>query len=160
MSPAVRSQRMKKSALWASALALSFVLGGCTVTTYGSGNSGPTPNNPGYGNSGGGYQGWQKLGERTVNGNVDHDVIYVGNDRGAYSSVMFKADNSALEVYDLVITFNDNSTYRPPMRHTFNRGQTTPALDLPGGRRYIARIDFHYRDLNGGRRGQLEAWGR
>ncbi|HEU4410174.1 MAG TPA: hypothetical protein VFS43_33270 [Polyangiaceae bacterium] len=151
---------MKKSALWASALALTFALGGCTVTTYSSGNNPPPQNyNNGY-NNGGGSQGWQKLGERTIDGNVDHDVIYVGNDRGPYSSVRFKAERSALEVYDLVITFNDNTTYRPPMRQTLNQNQTTGNIDLPGGRRYIARIDFHYRDLGGGRKGQLEAWGR
>lgn len=162
MTPAVRSQRMKESTLWATACALTFALGGCSVTTYSDGNA-PRPRNNYSGNNnynGGNDAGWQKLGQRTVNGNVDHDVIYVANGSGPYSSVRLKAERSALELYDLVITFNDNTTYRPQVRQTFGRGESSHAIDLPGGRRYIQRIDFRYRDLNGGKRAQLEAWGR
>ncbi len=159
MLPAVKSQTMKESALWVTTLALAATLGGCSVTTYSNGDR-PPSNNYGGGSSYDQQGGWQKLGERTVNGNVDHDVIYPGAGRGPYSSVMLKAERSALELYDLVITFNDNTTYRPQVRQVFGRGQTSHAIDLPGGQRYISRIDFRYRDLNGGKRAQLEAWGR
>ena len=157
MLPAVKSQTMKKPALWAAALGLTFTLGGCTVHTYSNGSNPPPQNN--FGNS---YDqsGWQKIGERTVTGGgVDHDTIMVG--RGDYfSAVMIKAERSAFELYDLVVTFNDGTTFRPNLRQTFGRGQTSHAIDLPGGRRVIQRVDFRYKDLPGGGRAQLELWGR
>jgi hypothetical protein len=152
---------MKKSALGATAIALLFCLGGCTVTTYSNGNN-PPPQGNYNNNTGGGYQqgGWQKLGERTVDNAGDHDVVYVGNGSGPYTAVMLKAERSALELYDLVITFNDNTTYRPQVRQVFDKNQTSHAIDLPGGRRYIQRVDFRYRDLGGRTKARLEVWGR
>lgn len=163
MLPAVKSQTMKASTLWATALALTFALGGCSVTTYSNGNR-PPPSNyngGGYNDNTNNQAGWQKLGERTVTGGgVDHDVIYVGRSDGQYSAVMIKAERSAFELYELVVTFGDGTTYRPQIRQTFGRGQTSHAIDLPGGRRAIQRVDFRYKDLPGGGRAQLELWGR
>jgi hypothetical protein len=147
---------MKPSAPWLTALALSFALGGCTVTTYSNG-SGPPPQ---YSDGSYAPAGWQKLGERMVNRGVDHDTILVGRIDGYFSAIMVRALQSPLELYDLVVTFDDNTTYQPNLRQTFQPGQTSHAIDLPGGRRVIKRVDFRYRDLPGGGRASLELWGR
>src|SRR5689334_19314438 len=59
---------------------------------------------------------WDKLGERMVTGAVDHDVIRVGRADGRFRKIMLKVEHSALEMFDVVITFGDGSKYSPTTR--------------------------------------------
>ncbi len=108
--------------------------------------------------------GWEKLGERTVSGGPrrgDRDVIVVGRDDGTFTRLMLKAEYSALELYDVNITFGDGTTWSPSTRLVFNRNTRSRVIDLPGGARNVRKVEFLYRNLRGGGgRAQMELWGK
>ena len=97
------------------------------------------------------------LGERTVDGRGDHDVIQVGRDDGRFRRVQLEAQGSDLELRDVTITFGDGQTFSPGTRMVFNQGSRSRVIDLPGGARTIRRIDFHYGNLPGGGRARMIA---
>ena len=103
---------------------------------------------------------WDKLGERMVDGKLDKDTIGVGRDDGRFSEIQLKVEGSALEMFDVLVTFGDGTTFSPPTRLTFGKGTTSRVIDLPGGKRAIKRVDFKYGNLPGGGRAQVELWAR
>src|ERR1041384_7865782 len=52
-------------------------------------------------------RGWVPLGERTVNGRVDHDRIEVGRYEGKFSKLTMVVDNMDLELLDFNIVVCD-----------------------------------------------------
>jgi hypothetical protein len=101
---------------------------------------------------------WNKLGERWVDGTRDRDVIPVGYRDGAYRRIMIVVENSALEMHDVTVHFADGSSFSPPTRHVFAANTRSHVIDLPGARRSIRSIEFHYGNLPGGGRAQAELW--
>ena len=105
------------------------------------------------------YRGdWNKLGERWVDGTRDRDVIPVGGRDGAYRRIMIVVENSALEMHDVVVRFEDGSAFSPPTRHVFAANTRSHVIDLPGARRDIRSVEFRYGNLPGGGRAQAELW--
>jgi len=107
--------------------------------------------------------GWEKLGERSVDGKMDHDTITVGKSEGTFRAIQLKVEHGAIEMYDLVITFGDGSTFSPPTRLVFKNGDTSKVVDLPGDKRVIKKIDFKYGNANQGNNGsnaQVEVWAK
>ena len=76
---------------------------------------------------------WNKLGERWVDGTHDRDVIPVGAREGAYRRIMIVVENSALEMYDVVVHFADGSAFSPRDAPRV-RGQHALARHRPAGR--------------------------
>jgi len=103
---------------------------------------------------------WQRLGETTVDGRRDRDVLHVGMDEGRFSKLMLVAEGSDLDLYDMVVTFGNGERFDVPVRMRFHEGQRTGAIDLPGNGRGIREIAFRYGNLSGGGRARLEVWGR
>lgn len=104
--------------------------------------------------------GWTRLGERWVNGGADHDTIVVGGAEGTFTSIALRVEHSALELFDITITFGDGTTWSPGTRLVFAEDTASRTIDLPGGARVIRRVDFHYANLPGTGRAQLELWAR
>jgi hypothetical protein len=104
--------------------------------------------------------GWNKLGEKWVDGTNDRDVVWVGEQAGTYRKVRFDVQHSAVEMYDVIITFGDGETFSPPTRFRFGEDSRTSVIDLPGRERIIKKIEFRYGNLPGGGRAQVEAWAR
>jgi hypothetical protein len=105
------------------------------------------------------YRGdWNKLGERWVDGTRDRDVISVGERYGAYRRIMIVVEHSALEMNDVVVHFEDGSSFSPPTRHVFAANTRSHVIDLPGTRRNIRSVEFRYGNLPGGGRAQAELW--
>ncbi len=48
----------------------------------------------------------------------------------------------------MVVTFENNQTFKPTVRHRFDEGSGTRIIDLPGDRRAIKRIEFAYKSIN------------
>lgn len=101
---------------------------------------------------------WNKLGERWVDGTRDRDVIAVGARDGAYRRIMIVVENSALEMHDVTVHFADGTSFSPTTRHVFAADTRSHVIDLPGTRRNIRSIEFHYGNLPGGGRAQAELW--
>ena len=105
------------------------------------------------------YRGdWNKLGERWVDGTHDRDVIPVGARQGAYRRIMIVVENSALEMQDVVVRFDDGTAFSPPTRHVFAANTRSHVIDLPGTRRNIHSVEFRYGNLPGGGRAEAELW--
>jgi len=103
--------------------------------------------------------GWVKLGEREVNGRVDHDRIDVGRHDGKFTKLTLYVENSDLELLDFMVTFGDKQRFHPELRHVFKEGARTRVIDLPGAERVITSIDLKYKNLPGGGRAKVEVWG-
>jgi hypothetical protein len=101
---------------------------------------------------------WRKLGERSVDGARDRDVITVGAREGSYRRIMIVVEHSPLEMYDVKVTFTDGGMYSPATRHTFGANTRSHVIDLPGGRRTIRSVEFRYGNLPGHGRAQAELW--
>ena len=104
--------------------------------------------------------GFSYLGERFVDGAVDHDVIPVGRRDGQFHEIMIVVERAPVEIFDLVVTFGNGERYEPHTRLVFGADSTSRNIDLPGGARYIKRVDFRYSNLAGGVRAKVELWGR
>ncbi|MCA9679000.1 MAG: hypothetical protein KC464_28475, partial [Myxococcales bacterium] len=92
-------------------------------------------------------KGWDKLGEARVQGKNDRDTIKIGRDDGRFTKLTFAVEDGDIEVYDVVVTFGNGETFSPETRLTFREGSRTRAIDLPGDKRFIKKIDFHYGKL-------------
>lgn len=101
---------------------------------------------------------WTRLGERWVDGTHDRDVIAVGARDGRFRRIMLVVEHSALEMFDVVVTFGDGSRFSPPTRHVFGPDTRSSVIDLPGADRVIRSVEFRYGNLPGGGRAELELW--
>jgi hypothetical protein len=104
-------------------------------------------------------KGWVKLGEREVNGRVDHDRIDVGRYDGRFTKLTLFVEKSDLELLDFEVTFGNKERWHPEVRHIFKEGARTRVIDLPGDERVIKSIDLRYKNLPGGGRARVEVWG-
>lgn len=104
--------------------------------------------------------GWDKLGERMVDGKVDRDVIAVGKADGRFSRIMLVVEHSALEMFDVEVFFGDGSKFSPPTRLVFGKESASRVIDLPGDKRVVTKVAFKYGNLPGGGRAQIELWGK
>jgi len=102
--------------------------------------------------------GWEKLGERIINGGADRDVIPVGRADGKFSRIEVVVEHSALEMFDIVVRFGDGTDFSPNVRHVFGENTRSRVIDLPGDRRVIRAVEFRYGNLPGGGRAQVELW--
>ncbi|NUP08602.1 MAG: hypothetical protein HOW73_21345 [Polyangiaceae bacterium] len=138
---------------WTMAVALVLAAvgsSGCVVTVH----DGPDRGDARLQN-----QGWEKLGERLVNGKADRDRIGVGRVEGRFRRVMIVVEHSSIELYDMDIEFTDGSHYSPNLRHRFAENSRSHAIDLPGNARTIRDVTFKYGNLPGGGAATVELWG-
>jgi hypothetical protein len=104
--------------------------------------------------------GFSYLGERIVNGGVDHDAIHVGRRDGRFHEIMLVVERAPIELFDLVVTFGNGERYEAHTRLVFGAESTSRNIDLPGGARIIQRVDFRYGNLVAGAQAKVELWGR
>lgn len=105
-------------------------------------------------------EGWEKLGERMVNGGVDRDTIVVGRAEGKFRKLVVVVENSSLEMYDMDIEFSNGSHFSPRLKRRFAEGSRSHVIDLPGDARSIRKVTFKYGNLPGGGAASVELWGR
>lgn len=103
-------------------------------------------------------RGWALLGERTVNGRVDHDRIDVGRQDGRFNKLTMVVENSDLELMDFRIVFGDRTEYHPKLSYVFREGQRTRVIELPPGEAVIRFIDIQYRNLSAAE-AHVQVWG-
>ena len=102
--------------------------------------------------------GWQLLGERTVNGRVDRDRIAVGRYKGKLSKMTMVVYDSDLELVDLEVKFGKGPVWHPEVRHLFKEGERTRVIDFPGDERVVKFIDLKFKNLPGGGRAKIQIW--
>ncbi|MBM4359251.1 MAG: hypothetical protein FJ096_14205 [Deltaproteobacteria bacterium] len=106
-------------------------------------------------------RGWDKLGEHTVDFNVDKDTFEVTNAQGEFRAIGLRVSGAPVDVHDIRVTFGDGTTYSPNVRQEFRPGSLSRRIDLPGNRRVIRRVDFVYQTARrGGGRATVELFGQ
>jgi len=104
---------------------------------------------------------WTKLGERRVSFARERDTIHVTGSQGRYRRLSLVVRDSALEMYDVVVTFEGGEVYTPVIRMNFDENTRSRVIDLPGARRRIKRVDFRYRTRNVFTGfAEIEVWGK
>ena len=91
---------------------------------------------------------WALLGERQVDFKNDHDEIDVDRSEGRFKQIEIRVTNAPIQVSNVMVTFGNDETFKPNLRHRFAEGSGSHIIDLPGERRTIKRIDFNYRSIN------------
>jgi hypothetical protein len=102
------------------------------------------------------HAGWEKLGQREVDGKVDHDVIEVGRADGRFRTIVLEVKDGSMEMFDMVVTFGDGERFEPKTRLVFDANTRSREIALPGGERIIKRVDFKYGNIPGGGRARVE----
>ena len=105
-------------------------------------------------------QGWEKLGERAVNGKMDKDTIPVGAKDGTFTSIRLKVEGSAAEIFDIKVHFGNGTFYEPKMKLVFGKDAWTRVIDLPGDKRIVTKVERKYGNLAGGGKARVELWGK
>lgn len=103
--------------------------------------------------------GWEKLGERVVNGKLDRDVIHVGKRDGRFTAIQLRVDGDTVEMFDIVVTFGDGEKFSPATRLVFDKNTKSRVIDLPGNKRVIEKVEFKYGKMPGEGRASVELWG-
>ncbi len=106
--------------------------------------------------------GWQMLGERTVNGHgrEDMDKIEVGRYQGKFAKLTIVVLDSDLEMIDFMVKFGKGEPWHPGVSHFFKEDQRTRVIDFPGDERTIKWIEFKYRNLPGGGKAKVQVWAK
>jgi len=92
--------------------------------------------------------GWEKLGQRNVRLAGEKDIIHVKMKKGMYRRIMFVVHRSAIEMYNVKVEFRNGQKFSPNTRLHFARDTRSRIIDLPGGKRFIKKVEFRYKSKN------------
>ncbi len=104
--------------------------------------------------------GWTLLGEQSVQGRNDRDIIRVGRRDGVFSKLMLVVEDSDLKLDDVIITYDNGRKHSPRVQHQFREGSRTRPIDLRGEARGIKEVELRYGNVPGGGRATVQLWGR
>ncbi|MDB5296613.1 MAG: hypothetical protein JWO31_2596 [Phycisphaerales bacterium] len=95
--------------------------------------------------------GLEKLGTVWARKDLDRDVVEVGG-HGRFTSIVFRVDRGDIKLEDLKITFGNDDSISPEMKHFFREGERSYRVEFPRGGigREIKRIRFLYRAVGRG----------
>ena len=103
---------------------------------------------------------WETLGQSEVDFKNDHDQINVGRSEGRFKQLEVRVKNAPIEISNMVVTFANDQTFKPKLRHRFTEKSTSRVIDLPG-KRIVKRIDFNYKSIKRREgKGTVEVLGR
>jgi hypothetical protein len=87
---------------------------------------------------------WAYLGSAHVDGQVDHDSIHVGRSDGRFRAIQLRVSGGAIEFQRVVVHFGNGTQEELIIRDRIPAGGVTRAIDLPGERRIIERVELWY----------------
>jgi hypothetical protein len=91
---------------------------------------------------------WELLGRREVDLGHDHDRIDVSGKHERLRQLELRVEGAPVEIHRMVVTLGSDQKWEPQIRHKFEKNSRSHAIDLPGDRREIKRIDFDYASLD------------
>lgn len=147
------------------ALVLALFAAGCQAEAHASSGPANTPTNSSgepraVSDRGLEHAGWEKLGQREVHGQVEHDVVEVGRAEGRFKMLLIEVKDAPIELFDVIVTFGDGERFEPKTRLVFDTNTRSREIALPGGERIIKRIDFKMSGLAHGAQARVEVFGK
>jgi len=104
---------------------------------------------------------WQYLGEANVDGNLDHDIIQVGRADGKFRALQIRVERAPIEFQRVIVHYGNGERDELEIRDRIRAGGQTRVLDLRGGERNIASVEFWYGKGNyRSQRPKLRLYGR
>ncbi|MBN1780789.1 hypothetical protein JW948_06665 [bacterium] len=104
---------------------------------------------------------WEKLGARTVNYNVDRDVILVGEKEGTFTAIKLAVNKAGIHVLDMKVHFMNGDVMDVEIRSFIPKNGETRIIDLPGKNRMIEKVVFWYKTpAKKGKAARVRLWGR
>jgi len=88
---------------------------------------------------------WTKIASRNVDFKTDVDVIKVGKSQGLFKAIKIDVDRGGIEMYDIVVHFENGEKFSPKTRVNFAKGSLSRTIDLPGDARAIEKVRFVYK---------------
>lgn len=104
-------------------------------------------------------QQWVFLGQRQVSDRVDHDVIAVTAERGAFTRIRLTVQRASVDFRRVVIHYANGADEDVELRNTVPAGGETRAIDLKGGDRVIRSVEFWYANMGRGRTAVVRLFG-
>jgi hypothetical protein len=104
---------------------------------------------------------WKFIEDKKVGFDIDHDVILVGNVNDDFRQIKLRVTDGPLEMYNMKVYFDNGGVQEIALRQRFAQGSESRAIDLDGGLRHLAKIEFWY-ETKGFLRGRsrIAVWGR
>lgn len=98
------------------------------------------------------------LGSAHVDGGVDHDTIKVHTNQ-TFASIQLRVSGSAIQFDHVVVQYGNGQSETLALRNQIPAGGQSRAIDLPGARRQINRIDFWYQKAHWGAKPEVQVYG-
>jgi hypothetical protein len=105
-------------------------------------------------------EGWTMLGEQSVDGRRDRDVVPIGRDDGTFRELAFVVVGAPVEMRDIVVHMARGNDFEIDLAQLFPEGRRWGRVDLPGRRAAIDEIELRYGARRGGGRATVQIWAR
>jgi hypothetical protein len=91
---------------------------------------------------------WVLLGQTTVNGKSDRDVIGIGRSEGKFQSIQLRVAGAPVEFQRVVLHYANGGKEEVELRNRIPAGGQTRAIDLRGNDRAISSVEFVFSKAN------------
>ena len=102
---------------------------------------------------------WQELGSKKIEGKVDHDKIKC-HGKETFRALQFRVTGAAVQFDRITVEYGNHQTRAYPFRLLVPPNGVSPALDLVGGERDIANVEFWYEKASWGQKPEVRLYGR
>ena len=92
---------------------------------------------------------WVDLGSARVDGKNDHDTIVVRN-QGLFRAIQMRVRGNAVHFNRIIVRYGNGQREQITVRDVIQAGSSSRAIDLPGARRVIDKIDLWYEKASWG----------
>lgn len=87
---------------------------------------------------------WEFLGTKTVNYELNRDVLRVTPKEGTFTKLKLLVTGGSLNMYKMIVQYGNAKKEEINLKHNFNRRSDSRIIDLNGGKRLIRDITFNY----------------
>ena len=107
-------------------------------------------------------QGWNKIGQATVDGRSapDRDTIPVRSGDREIGALVVRVNKAPVDLRVITVTYTDGRTYTPHLRHTMEQGSRSYEMYLPKDRGPVRSVSVEYANFPGEEEAQVEVWAR
>lgn len=102
---------------------------------------------------------WEHLGTKEIEGRVDHDKINV-HGKDTYRALQFRVRGAAVRFDRIVVEYGNHQRRTYPFRVHVRANGSSRVLDLVGGERDIANVEFWYEKASWGSKPEVRLYGR
>ena len=102
---------------------------------------------------------WEQLGRKEIEGKYDHDKIKC-HGKDTYRALQFRVNGAAVQFDRILVEYGNHNTRAYPFRILVRPNGASPVLDLAGGERDIANVEFWYQKASWGKKPEVRLYGR